>query len=84
MREFTLPYSYRSAFIIYDHPNHFQAGVFLHIMADALGSIVVMISASVIWLTDWKYKYVLQKYAAVTGSCVLLTIIPIQLGHRIL
>ena len=61
MREFTLPYSYRSAFIIYYHPNHFQAGVFLHIMADALGSIVVMISASVIWLTDWKYKYVLLK-----------------------
>ena len=25
-------------------------------MADALGSVVVLISASVIWLTDWKYK----------------------------
>jgi zinc transporter 1 len=32
------------------------SGVFLHVMADALGSVVVMISASVIWLTDWKYK----------------------------
>jgi len=32
------------------------AGVFLHIMADALGSVVVMISASVIWLTDWEYR----------------------------
>lgn len=31
-------------------------GVFLHVMADALGSVVVLISASVIWLTDWKYK----------------------------
>merc|ERR1719318_2018374 len=31
-------------------------GVFLHVMADALGSVVVMISASVIWLTDWEYK----------------------------
>ena len=31
-------------------------GVFLHVMADALGSVVVMISASVIWLTDWQYK----------------------------
>ena len=31
-------------------------GVFLHVMADALGSVVVMVSASVIWLTDWKYR----------------------------
>jgi len=31
-------------------------GVFLHVMADALGSVVVMISASVIWLTEWEYK----------------------------
>ncbi|XP_023322846.1 probable zinc transporter protein DDB_G0282067 [Eurytemora carolleeae] len=32
------------------------AGVFLHILADALGSVVVIISALVIWLTDWQYK----------------------------
>ena len=31
-------------------------GVFLHVLADALGSVVVIISASVIWLTDWEYK----------------------------
>ena len=31
-------------------------GVFLHVMADALGSVVVLISAAVIWLTDWEYK----------------------------
>ena len=31
-------------------------GVFLHLLADALGSVVVLISASVIWLTDWEYK----------------------------
>ena len=31
-------------------------GVFLHVMADALGSVVVMVSASVIWLTDWQYR----------------------------
>ena len=37
-----------------DHLN--IQGVFLHVMADALGSVVVMISASVIWLTDWQYK----------------------------
>ena len=31
-------------------------GVFLHVMADALGSVVVLVSASVIWLTEWRYK----------------------------
>ncbi|CAB4054492.1 SLC30A1 [Lepeophtheirus salmonis] len=31
-------------------------GVFLHICADALGSVIVMISASVIWLVDWEYE----------------------------
>ena len=31
-------------------------GVFLHVMADALGSVIVIISALVMWLTDWEYK----------------------------
>ncbi|CAL8081432.1 unnamed protein product [Orchesella dallaii] len=31
-------------------------GVFLHIMADALGSVIVIISALIIWLTEWEYK----------------------------
>ena len=31
-------------------------GVFLHVMADALGSVVVIISALIMWLTEWKYK----------------------------
>ena len=31
-------------------------GVFLHVLADALGSIVVIISALIIWLTDWEYR----------------------------
>ncbi len=32
-------------------------GVFLHVMADALGSVVVIISAVIMWQTDWEYKY---------------------------
>lgn len=32
-------------------------GVFLHVMADALGSVIVIISALVIWLTEWEYRY---------------------------
>jgi len=42
-----------------DHASGAQmniTGVFLHVMADALGSVVVLISAAVIWLTDWEYK----------------------------
>ena len=31
-------------------------GVFLHVMADALGSVVVLITAAVIWLSDWEYR----------------------------
>ncbi|XP_059080121.1 uncharacterized protein LOC131878217 [Tigriopus californicus] len=32
-------------------------GVFLHVLADALGSVVVIISALIMWLTEWEYKY---------------------------
>ena len=31
-------------------------GVFLHVLADALGSVVVIISALIMWKTDWEYK----------------------------
>ena len=31
-------------------------GVFLHVLADALGSVVVIISALIMWLTEWEYK----------------------------
>jgi len=36
------------------------SGVFLHVMADALGSVVVLISASVIWLTEWEHRFYLD------------------------
>ncbi|XP_014250400.1 zinc/cadmium resistance protein-like isoform X2 [Cimex lectularius] len=35
-------------------------GIFLHVMADALGSVVVVISALVVWLTEWEYKFYLD------------------------
>lgn len=31
-------------------------GVFLHVLGDALGSCVVIISALIIWFTDWEYE----------------------------
>lgn len=32
-------------------------GVFLHVLADALGSVIVVLSATIIWLTEWPYRY---------------------------
>lgn len=31
-------------------------GAFLHVLSDALGSIIVVISALIVWLTEWKYR----------------------------
>ncbi|XP_015834687.1 proton-coupled zinc antiporter SLC30A1 isoform X1 [Tribolium castaneum] len=31
-------------------------GVFLHVLSDALGSVIVIISAVVFWLSSWKYR----------------------------
>lgn len=35
-------------------------GVYLHVMADALGSVVVIVSALIIWQTNWALKYVFE------------------------
>ncbi|PSN56152.1 hypothetical protein C0J52_03347 [Blattella germanica] len=32
-------------------------GVFLHVLADALGSVIVIASATVVCLTDWEYRF---------------------------
>lgn len=32
-------------------------GVFLHVLADALGSVIVVISALIVWLTNWPARY---------------------------
>lgn len=32
-------------------------GAFLHVLSDALGSIIVVISALVVWLTEWEYRF---------------------------
>lgn len=46
-------------------------GVFLHVMADALGSVIVCISASIIYFTDWWINY----YVDPTLSIVMVSII---------
>ena len=42
-------------------------GVFLHVMADALGSVVVIISAVIMWKTEWEYKVYVDP-----GNCVVV------------
>ncbi|XP_025834742.1 zinc transporter 1 isoform X4 [Agrilus planipennis] len=32
-------------------------GVFLHVLSDALGSVIVIVSALLFWFTEWEYKY---------------------------
>lgn len=44
----------------HSHSNSTQMnmrGVFLHILSDALGSVIVICSATIFLLTDWEYKY---------------------------
>ena len=31
-------------------------GIFLHVFADAMGSVIVVVSALVIWQTEWEYR----------------------------
>lgn len=47
-------------------------GVFLHVLADALGSVVVIISALVIWLTDWEYRMYVDPALSVAMVCLIM------------
>nr|XP_014099534.1 zinc transporter 1 isoform X2 [Bactrocera oleae] len=47
-------------------------GAFLHVLSDALGSIIVVISALVVWLTDWKYRYYMDPALSIVLVCLIL------------
>lgn len=47
-------------------------GVFLHVMADALGSVIVIISAAIVWLTDWKYKFYIDPALSLLMVMIIL------------
>ena len=47
-------------------------GVFLHVLADALGSVVVIISALIIWLTDWQYRDYVDPALSVAMVCLIM------------
>lgn len=65
---------------LHDNHHHHEAtsasqmnihGVFLHVLADALGSVVVVVSALIIWLVDWEY----ENYIDPTLSILLVILI---------
>lgn len=46
-------------------------GVFLHVLADALGSVIVCISALIIWLTDWWIRDYVDPFLSVIMVCLI-------------
>jgi zinc transporter 1 len=54
-------------------------GVFLHLMADALGSIIVILSALVIAYTDWEIKvYVDPALSMIMVLIILCSVWPLR------
>ncbi|KAG8238171.1 hypothetical protein J437_LFUL018263 [Ladona fulva] len=53
-------------------------GVFLHVLADALGSVIVICSAAVVWLTNWSYRYYIDPALSVLmeSALILLQTVP--------
>ena len=47
-------------------------GVFLHVMADALGSVIVIISASILAFTDWKYSKYVDPALSLIMVCIIM------------
>ncbi|XP_055348929.1 uncharacterized protein LOC129595828 [Paramacrobiotus metropolitanus] len=48
-------------------------GVFLHVAGDALGSVIVMVAALVIWLTDWDYRHYIDPALSLVSVIVILS-----------
>ena len=47
-------------------------GVFLHVLADALGSVVVCVTSLVIMLTDWEYRFYLDPVLSLVIVVIIL------------
>lgn len=47
-------------------------GVFLHVLGDALGSVAVVISALVIWLTTWEHRYIIDPILSLIIVVIIL------------
>ncbi len=47
-------------------------GVFLHVLADALGSVIVIISASIIAFTNWEYTEYVDPALSLIMVCIIM------------
>lgn len=47
-------------------------GAFLHVVSDALGSVIVVISALIVWLTEWRYKYYMDPALSIVLVVLIL------------
>ncbi|ALC44924.1 ZnT63C [Drosophila busckii] len=47
-------------------------GAFLHVLSDALGSVIVVISALVVWLTKWKYRFYMDPALSIVIVALIL------------
>lgn len=47
-------------------------GAFLHVLSDALGSIIVVISALVVWKTEWKYRFYMDPALSIVLVLLIL------------
>lgn len=47
-------------------------GAFLHVLSDALGSIIVVISALVVWLTEWEYRFYMDPALSIVLVILIL------------
>eukprot|EP01137_Pigoraptor_chileana_P032780 Opistho-2@22718 len=54
------------------HGNMNMHGVFLHVLGDALGSIAVMISATVIWLSDWSGRFYMDPVMSLLFTTLII------------
>ncbi|XP_055322656.1 uncharacterized protein LOC129578328 [Sitodiplosis mosellana] len=48
-------------------------GAFLHVLSDALGSIIVVISALVVWCTEWRYRYFMDPALSILLVILILS-----------
>ncbi|KAL1110083.1 hypothetical protein AAG570_008161 [Ranatra chinensis] len=47
-------------------------GVFLHVLADAMGSVIVIISAIIVWLTNWDYRFYMDPALSIVMVAIIL------------
>ncbi|XP_045492045.1 zinc transporter 1 isoform X4 [Colias croceus] len=54
-------------------PGHLNMkGVFLHVLSDALGSLIVVTSALVVWLTEWEYRFYIDPALSIVLVILIL------------